>query len=55
MYTYVITKGTNFKTFLKESYAIALDSCYIFPENSVEHGIENNVDSVMEFTYIKYS
>ena len=30
MNTYILTKGRNFKTFLKENYAIALDSCYLF-------------------------
>ena len=26
--TYILTEGTNSKIFLKENYAIALDSCY---------------------------
>ena len=30
MYTYILTEGKNFKTFLKENYAIALDSCNLF-------------------------
>ena len=30
MNTYILAKGWNFKTFLKENYAIALDSCYLF-------------------------
>ena len=29
---------------LKERYAVALDSCYIFSKN-VKHGIEHDVDS----------
>ena len=29
-YEHILTEGRNFKTFLKESYAVALDSCYIF-------------------------
>ena len=29
MTTYILTVGRNFKTFLKENYAIALDSCYL--------------------------
>ena len=27
---YKLTEGKNFKTFLKENYAIALDICYLF-------------------------
>ena len=30
MNTYILTEGRNFKTFLKENYAVDLDSCYIF-------------------------
>ena len=29
MTMYILTVGRNFKTFLKENYAIALDSCYL--------------------------
>ena len=29
-YEHIITEGRNFKTFLKENYAIALDCCYLF-------------------------
>ena len=29
MNTYVSTRGRNFKSFLKETYEIALDSCYL--------------------------
>ena len=28
--TYILTEDRNFKTFLKENYAIALDSCYTY-------------------------
>ena len=37
--------GTNFKTFLKESYPISLDCCFIFIKD-VEHEIEDDVDNV---------
>ena len=30
MTTYILTEGKNFKTFLKENNAIALDNCYLF-------------------------
>ena len=32
MSTYMFTEGRNFKPFLKENYAISLDSCYMFTE-----------------------
>ena len=35
---YVLTEDRNFNTFLKENYAIALDSCCVTKKN-VEHGI----------------
>ena len=28
-----MTEGRNFKTFMKENYAIALNSCYLFNKN----------------------
>ena len=34
MNTYILTEGgRSFKTFLKENYAVALDSCYLFTKN----------------------
>ena len=30
MNMYILTESRNFKTLLKENYAIALDSCYLF-------------------------
>ena len=30
MNTYILTKGRNFKTFLKENYAVGLVNCYLF-------------------------
>ena len=29
-YIYILREGGNFKTFLKENYAIALESCCLF-------------------------
>ena len=37
MDTYILTENRNFKTFLKENYAIALDSCYLFTKKLFEH------------------
>ena len=45
-YEHTLTEGTNFTTFLKENYSVALDSCtlHIYKKN-VEHGFEHDVDS----------
>ena len=44
MSIYTLTEaGRSFKTFLKENYAIALDSCYLFTK-SVQQGIEHDID-----------
>ena len=45
MDTYILTEVSNFKTFLKENYAIALSSCYLFTKKMFEHGIEHDIDS----------
>ena len=46
MIMYVLTEGRNFKTFLKENYATALDSCYLLIYYKyVEYGIEYDIDS----------
>ena len=44
--TYILTEGTNLKTFLKENYPIALDSCKLHINENVEHKFEFDVDSV---------
>ena len=41
---YILTESRNFKTFLKEKFAVALGSCYMFIKN-VEHRVELDVDS----------
>ena len=42
MSMYILTEGgMSFKTFLKENYAIALDSCHL----NVKQGIEHDIDS----------
>ena len=30
MNRYILTEGSNFKTFLKDNYAVALEDCYLF-------------------------
>ena len=55
---YILIEGKNVKTFLKEKYAIALGSCYLFTKLSknIEHGIEHGVLIVlMDFVYIRHS
>ena len=42
MNTYTITGRRNFRTLLKENYAVGLNSCYLF---NVEHGTEHDIDS----------
>ena len=45
-YEHILTEGTNFTTFSKENYSIALDSCklHIYQKN-VEHELEHDADS----------
>ena len=45
MSMYILTEaGRSFKTFLKENYAVALGSCYLFTKN-VKQGFEHDIDS----------
>ena len=42
MNTYTLTEKRNFKTFWRENYATALDSCYLVNvENKTEHDIDS--------------
>ena len=38
----ILTGRTNFKTFLKENYAVGLENCYLF---NLEHGTKHDIDS----------
>ena len=40
----VLTESRNIKTFLKKSYAVALDSCWTFTKKML-HGLEHDVAS----------
>ena len=51
MNKYILTEGRNFKTFLKENYAIALESCYLFTKKV----LSTELIVLMEFAYIKHS
>ena len=55
MNTYILTEGTNFKTFLKENYPIDLDSCYIFTNNMLNLELKMMLIVLMEFAYIRNS
>ena len=45
MNTYIITDVINFETVMKQNYAVALDSCYMFTKKNVEHGIKHDIYS----------
>ena len=45
MNTYIITDVINFETIMKQNYAVALDSCYMFIKINVEHGIKHDIYS----------
>ena len=44
IYEHILTEGRKYETLLKESYAVALDSCWVLTEN-VFNGIEHDADS----------
>ena len=52
MNTYVLTEDTNLKTFLKESYSVGLDSCYIFTKNILNMESKMTLIAFMEFVYV---
>ena len=50
MNTYILTKGRNFKTFLKENYAVALfGQLLLIYYKNVEHKIEHVLIVLMEW------
>ena len=51
----MLTKGKNFKTFLKENYPIALDSCFLFTKKTLNMKLNMILIALMEFAYIRYS
>ena len=48
MDTYILTEDKNFKTFWKESYAIALDSCYSFTEKKLNMELNNRLNKYLK-------
>ena len=55
MNTYIITEGSNFKTFSKENDAIALVSCYLLTRKMLNVELNMILIVLMEFAYIRYS
>ena len=56
MNMYTLTKGRNFKTFLRENYAVARGSCYLFTKKTLLN-MELNIILIvlMVFANIKHS
>ena len=44
VYENILTESRKYETLLKESYAVALDSCWVLTEKML-HGIEHDADS----------
>ena len=53
--TYILTEGTNFKTLLKENYAIALDSYYLFTKKMLNMELNLILIILMELPTIRQS
>ena len=53
LYTY--KRGRNFKTILKENYAIALDRCYLFAKKMLNMELSMMLTVLMECAYINHS
>ena len=51
---YIITEGRNFKTFLKEDYGIAFDSCYMFTKKILNMEFDTMRIVLMEYAYIRH-
>ena len=52
---YILTKGMNFKTFLKENYVITLGSCYLFTKKILNMELNLILIVLMEFANIMHS
>ena len=52
MNAYVLTKGRNFKIFLKKNYAITLDGRYIFTKKMLNMGLGMMLIVPMKFAHI---
>ena len=49
-----MTEGRNFKTFLKENYAIALNSCYLFNKKMLNMKMRMIFLVLKKFTNIRH-
>ena len=52
MNTNILTEGRNFKTFLKENDAIALDSCHLFTKKMLNKEFNMILIVFIEFALI---
>ena len=55
MNTYILTEGRDFKTFLKENYAVALENYYLFAKRVLIVKLNIILIVLIEFAYIKHS
>ena len=55
MNNYTFIEGRNFKTFLKDNYAIVLHSCYMFTKKMLNMELNMMLIVPMEFAYIIHS
>ena len=52
---YILKEGRNFKTLLKENYAVALDSCYLFTKIMLKMDFNMILTVLKEFAHIRHS
>ena len=52
---YILKEGRNFKTLLKENYAVALDSCYLFTKIMLQIELNMTFIALKEFVHIRHS
>ena len=55
MLMHILTEGRNFKTFLKENFAIAFNSCYLFTKKMLNMELNMTMIMLVEFPYLRYS
>ena len=55
MLMHILTEGRNFKTFLKENFVIAFNSCYLFTKKMLNMELNMTMIMLMEFPYLRYS
>ena len=55
MNTFILKEDTDFKTLLKESYPVGLDSCDIFTGNKLNKELKRMLIVLMEFGSIRPS